>query len=167
MDIRIENFENANNPLDSVEEILSANNWSFNRMTDEELMVQVQGKKCEYSIFFIWQTDMDTLQFCCQYDLNISKDNMENAIRVLHDVNRTLWLGHFDFMQDSGIPSFRHTCLYRGMKGNFGSEHIEDLVDISLAQCERYYPVFSLLSQGQDIHEQSLLLAMMQTAGTS
>ena len=51
--------DDAINPLDSLEEILVANNWVFSRMNNDELVVQVNGKNCEYRLFFIWQNDMD------------------------------------------------------------------------------------------------------------
>jgi len=37
-------FEDVSNPLDSVEEIFYANDWTFDRMTEDELSVQVSGK---------------------------------------------------------------------------------------------------------------------------
>lgn len=156
------------NPLDNVEEILNANNWEFNRMTDEELMVQVTGSNCAYNLFFIWQEDMDALQFCVQYDMKIDDPKARSkAMEAVQEINENLWMGHFDLPKKTGIPSFRHTCLYRGLKKTATNDHIEDLVDISLAQCERHYPLFSLIAHGQNLNDQTMALAMMQTQGES
>ncbi len=163
----LDTLEDIQNPLDNVEEILSAHNWVFNRMTNDELMVQVAGKSCSYRLFFIWQEDMNAMQFCCQYDMNIPSKRYEIAGTALMALNENLWMGHFDLPKDSGVPSFRHTCLFRGMNNTAGSEHIEDMMDISLAQCERYYPVFYLLSAANDTNDESLSLALMETAGES
>lgn len=153
------------NPLDNVEEFLSINNWVFDRMTDDELIVQLQGKACTYRLFFIWQADMSALQFCCQYDLTVAPGNMDAAARALLKINENLWMGHFDIPQGNSMPSFRHTCLLRGVRGLSGIDHIEDLVDISLAQCERYYSVFDLLARGADAMDDDLSLALMDTSG--
>jgi hypothetical protein len=153
------------NPLDSVEDILTANNWVFNRMTNHELMVQVAGKACEYRLFFIWQEDMSAMQFCCQYDMAIDRKRIKDAARAVMEINERLWMGHFDLPRDTGIPSFRHTCLLRGMTDPSGYDHIEDLVDIALAQCEQYFSVFHLLSRLDVANDQDLCLALLETSG--
>jgi hypothetical protein len=155
------------NPLDSVEEFLVSNNWVFNRMNPDELMVSVTGKTGTYRLFFLWQEDMSALQFCCQYDMIIPAANRAAATGALTDLNEGLWMGHFDIPRQTNTPSFRQTCLFRGSTKGEASEHIEDLVDISLAQCERYYPLFHFLSQSNALDEQNLSLAVMETAGQS
>jgi len=159
-------LSDESNPLDHVEEVLSQHNWVFNRMTDDELMVQVTGKCCQYRIFFLWQEDMGAMQFCCQYDLNIGRDKMKTAADVLMNINENLWMGHFDIPKETGTPSFRQTCLLRGVdRGPGTSEQIADLVDISMAQCERFYPVFQMLSNDNLPDDQNLSLALMETQG--
>jgi len=167
MSTRADTIQNIQNPLDNVEEVLQTHDWVFNRMNDDELMVQVAGKSCNYRLFFIWQEDMNAMQFCCQYDLVVNARNHQTAAVALMSMNENLWMGHFDLPKDTGIPSYRHTCLFRGMGETSGPEHIEDMMDISLAQCERYYPVFYLLSAANDTNDQSLALALMDTAGES
>ena len=166
MSVQIDNYENISNPLDSVEEILSAHNWVFNRMNNDELMVQVTGKACEYRLFFIWQEDMSALQFCCQYNMSIDSAQMPAAGAALMKMNENLWMGHFDIPQDTKIPSFRYTCLMRGVTNASCNEYIHDLVDISMAQCERYFAAFHLLST-QAANDQNLSLALMDTVGES
>lgn len=167
MSVRMSQNDDMPNPLDKVEETLSSNNWTFNRMTDKELVVQVSGTGCTYDLFFIWQEDMNALQFCCQYDLNIPNHMMDRAAKALMNINANIWMGHFDIPFDTGIPSFRQTCLFRGQKKPVPNEHIEDLVDIALVQCERYHAVFTILASGAEMNDQVLSLAMMQTEGES
>ncbi len=162
-----ESLDTVLNPLDHVEEVLAAHDWIFDRMTNDELMVEVAGKSGSYRLFFIWQAEMNAMQFCCQYELYIPKDKHQSAGIALMTINENLWMGHFDLPRDSGVPSFRHTCLFRGLEGVSFAEHIEDMMDISLAQCERYYPVFHLLAAANDANDASLSLALMETAGES
>lgn len=171
MSAQIDIRDESVNPLDSVEEILNAHNWVFNRMNNDELIVSVKGKACNYRLFFIWQEDMNAMQFCCQYEMNLDNANTGLAAEALMHMNENLWMGHFDIPQDTKIPSFRHTCLLRGVNGPSNIEHIEDLVDISLAQCERYYSVFYLLSQNAQndniLNDANMNLALMDAAGES
>lgn len=164
-----EEWENTFNPLDSVEEVLTNHNWTFSRINTDELMVQVTGKSCDYRIFFIWQEEMQALQFCAQYDLIVPEKAYKDAAKALMNINENLWMGHFDLPQKSGTPNFRQTCLLRGT-GHMLFDQIEDLVDISLAQCERYFHVFHMLSQSHDIavtQDKLLELALMDTLGES
>lgn len=165
MALQLDTLDETTNPLDCVEDILTSHNWVFSRMNDEELMVQITGKACEYRLFFIWQEDMNALQFCCQYDMIVSKQNMISAGKVLMDLNENLWMGHFDIPRDTLTPSFRHTCLMRGLNAGDSANQIEDMVDIALAQCERYYPTFSFLCNSKPANDQALSLAMMETSG--
>jgi hypothetical protein len=167
MSISNDNLEDAINPIDSVEEVLSAHNWVFNRMNEDELMVQVAGKACEYRLFFIWDEDMNAMQFCCQFENPVSPKNRDIAAKTILSVNEGLWMGHFDLPRETNIPCFRQTCLFHGLSRGAGSEQIQDLVTISLAQCEKYFPLFNLLSLTESSDERSLQLARMETAGRS
>lgn len=161
-----EMFEDVSNPLDSVEEILCANDWTFDRMTEDELTVQVSGKMGEYKLFFHWQEEYSAMVFSCQYEMDVRRDAMDAAAKTMTAINSSLWLGHFDFREGTEIPCFRHTSLFRGLTHTSGAEHIEDLVDIALAECERYYPVFDMFSRGP-ANDADLSLAMMNCAGVS
>lgn len=152
-------------PLDYVEDVLSSYNWVFNRVNAEELVVQVTGKGCDYRLFFIWHEDMDTIQFHCQYDIIIPEANFDTAARTLMNVNAGLWLGHFDLEHKTGTPSFRYTALCHAESMN--SEKIEAMIDVALAQCERFFSAFNVLSQTTTPDEGSLSLALMETHGES
>ncbi len=162
-----EMFEDVSNPLDSVEEILMANDWVFNRATEDELSVQVSGKMGHYKLNFLWQEEYSAMQFSCQYDLTIPGPSLDFVAKTISAINTGLWLGHFDMREPGNIPQFRHTSLFRGITNASGADHVEDLVDIALAECERYFPVFDLLSRTQPEDSQSLMLAMMDSAGES
>lgn len=164
---RDEIFEDVSNPLDSVEDILHANDWIFDRMTEDELQVQITGKMGEYKLFFHWQEQYSAMQFVCQYDLDVKREAMDMAAKTMTSINSGLWLGHFDFREGTEIPCFRHTTLFRGQTQTSGAEHIEDLVDIALAECERYYPVFDILSRGVPANDCDMTLALMTVAGES
>jgi hypothetical protein len=159
--------DNISNPLDHVEQILSDNNWSYSRMADNELMVQVTGRACTYRLFFVWQENMNALKFNCQYDLSVSRNNIANASLALMEMNASMWIGHFEIERDTRIPSFRHTSLLKGCGEQNGFESIHDLVDIALAECERFWHVFAIMAQEKNANTESLSLALMETQGES
>ena len=164
---QLELIDETHNPLDTVEDVLVSHNWDFNRMGDDELLVNVVGKSGQYKLFFIWQEDMQALQFCAQLDLNIRENNMDVSRKALTHINESLWMGHFDLPECNPKPSYRYTCLLRGRSHENANSMMEDLVDIALAQCEKHFPLFTLLSSANDINDDALSLALMDTEGES
>jgi hypothetical protein len=165
--LELSEFEDKINPLDQVEEILNAHNWVFHRASENELVVHVTGKSCNYRLFFIWQEDMNAMQYCCQYDMVIEDAAFENAARTLMSINENLWMGHFDLPKDTATPSFRYTCLMHGPEDAITAQ-LADIVDISLTQCERFYSAFNLLTHANENEDAANIeLAMMETVGES
>ncbi len=158
-------FDDVSNPLDSVEDIFFNNDWSFDRPTEDELTVTVTGKMGSYVMTFLWQEDFSAMQFSCLYDLIIPEGRLGEAATTTAAINTSLWLGHFDIRPGNRTPCFRHTTLFRGVTGCSGAEHIEDLVDIALSECERYYSAFDLLSKEEPSESADLSLALLDSAG--
>jgi len=154
------------NPLDNIEDILNANDWSFNRMADNELTVSLNGKFCTYRLIFIWQADMNALQFAIQYEIAIHPLSLEQAGKVLMNINENTWMGHFEICTDTYIPGYRYTTLINP-ENKHSYEQIENVVDIALAQCETNYAAFSLLTEQNAANDETLPLALMQTQGAS
>jgi hypothetical protein len=160
------------NPLDCVEDVLMSHNWIFDRRNHDELIVEVAGRNTTYRLFFVWQEDMNAIQFCCQYGFKIPESKFDQAARVLMDINEKTWMGHFDLSTQSttniGVPCFRYTTLLRGMtSAEAGSDMFEDLVDVALAQCEQYLTAFDMLANKADMNHAHYNLALMETAGES
>lgn len=160
-------FDDVSNPLDSVEEIMSANDWVFDRRDEDELTVQITGKMGEYSLCFIWHETESAMQFACELDVAFSPSHLDQAAKTMSAINASLWLGHFDICDEKFCPRFRHTSLFRGMTATSGADHIEDLVEIAVNECERFYPVFHLLAQPAVCDESSMALAMMDIGGAA
>ena len=158
-------FDEISNPLDSVEDILAGQQWSFSRMNPDELMVDVTGKLGTYRMVFLWQEEYSAMQFNCHFDLMATEDRRDMTALALAQVNAGLWLGHFDVPADTGVPCFRHTSLFRGQTQSSGADHLQDLMDIALAECERYYPMFQLLTHQDGMDPAVLNLAVLDSAG--
>lgn len=158
-------MEDTGNPLDSVEDILAGQNWSFSRMNNDELMVDVAGRLGTYRIVLLWQEEYGAMQFYCHFDMAIPGDRHAAVAMTLAPVNASLWLGHFDLPQDTGVPRFRHTSLMRGYDQNAGADHLQDLMDIAINECERYYPMFRILAESDEADSSLLSLAMADSIG--
>jgi hypothetical protein len=157
-------FDEISNPLDSVEDFLSGNDWIFNRPNPDELTVSVTGRSGTYRLAFLWQEEFSALQFFCEFDLRIPKERQDMAGHALRAINERIWLGHFD-VPDTGIPCFRHTSLFRGWTHSSNAESVGDLVDIALSECERHHNIFSMLASSLYLDKDVMSLVLTDDAG--
>jgi len=152
------------NPIDLIEEVVLANEWPHDRASDEELVVEIAGRWCGYRLLFVWQRETSALHFSCSFEMKVPRLRRAAVYELLAVVNERLWLGHFDLAPDDFSPSFRQGVLLRGASGA-SVEQIEDLVDISVTECERFYPAFQFVVWGGKGAEEAIASAMIEPIG--
>ena len=155
--------DSGTNPIDLLEELVSANEWRFDRTNDGEMVVEIGGNWCDYRMYFSWQEDLAAVYFSCLFDVRIPAQKRPQAADLVAMINEKLWLGHFDLCSEDLVPMFRHTMLMRG--GNPSIEPLEDLVDIALNECERYFPAFQFVLWGGKSPREALDAAMLDPVG--
>jgi hypothetical protein len=162
--ISVSRHETATNPLDVVEQIVVANDWQFDRRSDEEMAVQVPGHWCDYSLYFAWCDEASAMHFSCAFDMRVPTEKRSPVHDLLALVNEKMWLGHFGIWDDDGLPMFRHAILLRGVTGP-SVEQLEDLVEIAITECERFYPAFQFVVWGGKTAREAMAAAMIDTVG--
>jgi hypothetical protein len=156
--------EPSPNPLDIVEEIVAANQWPFDRSSEDELVVEITGKWCDYRLYFMWRDDVSALHFTCAFDARVPDTRRRDVHDLLALVNEKLWLGHFDVSLEEGMPMFRHTVPLRGLRGA-SVEQLEDLVDSAVTECERFFPAFQFVIWGGKSAAEAMAAALFETVG--
>jgi hypothetical protein len=164
MSLASEDYALSANPLDIIEEIVSANEWSFDRTSDDEMLVDFPGQWCGYHLHFSWHGEFGAMHFSCVLDMKVPKNRLVSVYELLCLINGRMWLGHFDLSTEERLPVFRHTALYRGSNGA-SVEQLEDLVDIALTECERFYPAFQFVIWGGKGSTEAIAAAMLDTVG--
>ncbi len=162
-----EAFESSDyriNPLDIVEELVVANEWPFQRSEDGELETQIAGRWCDYRVVFVWQEDSSALHFCCRIDTKVAACHRAIISDLLATMNGKLWLGHFDLSGDDQTIVFRHTSLLRGI-ATVSAEIVEDLVDLGISECDRYYPAFQLAMWGGKTAAEAIDASILEPVG--
>ena len=135
----IENI--ALNPIDIVEDVIYQKKWNFSRAADHELVAELVSSWCQYRLYFKWSKDISAISFTITFDLKFPQSKLNSAYELLGLINETLWIGHFDITSKNGIPAYRYTVM---SISDFDLLHkkLEDLVDIGIYECEKYYPSF-------------------------
>jgi len=152
------------NPIDILEELVSANEWRFDRTTDAEMTVELAGTWCDYRMHFVWQEDLGAIYFSCLFDARVPPPKRAACHELLALINEQLWLGHFDLCSGELVPMFRHTILLRGI-GRVSVEQLEDVVDIAFSECERFFPAFQFVLWSGKTPQEALAAAMLETIG--
>jgi len=157
-------FEPQNNPLDVLEELVSANDWAFDRHSEWELLIEVAGRWCGYHMYVVWDRHLNAMVFTCQLDLRVPETRRAAVFELLISVNESLWLGHFDFVADDASTMYRYAIPLRGAPG-LSVEQLEDLVDVAMQECERFYPALQLVVWGGRSVAEAVMVARMDTIG--
>ncbi len=152
------------NPVDLAEQVVMDRDWAFDRPTDEELVAEVSSQWCNYRMWFAWDAEMGGFMFSCSLEAKLPKNMRTRLYPLLAMVNERLWLGHFDLLTEDSSVAFRHALLLRD--GNtVSAEQIEDLMDIAIKECDRFYPAFQALVWSGKTAEESLEVAIFDTVG--
>jgi hypothetical protein len=159
-----EERDRSGNPLDVLEQIVAANDWAFDRRSDSEMAAEAPGKWCDYGLYFSWSHEISAMHFSCAFDLKVPAGRREKLFELLALANEKLWIGHFGLDTDDGVPVFRHAVLLRGAPGA-SAESLEDMVDIALTECERFFPAFQFVLWGGKSPADALQAAMLDCVG--
>ena len=62
----VDEKSSSSNPLELLEEIVCANDWAYERSGLNELAVEINGRWCNYRLFFIWQAEIGAFQLNSQ-----------------------------------------------------------------------------------------------------
>ena len=136
------NIENIPlNPIDIVEDVIYQKKWSFSRSDDYELVADIASKWCQYRLYFSWSENIRAMSFTITFDLRYPQSKLSEAYELIGLINENLWIGHFDITSKNGIPAFRHTVLSND-QNQILYKKFEDLVDIGIFECEKFYPSF-------------------------
>jgi hypothetical protein len=155
------------NPLDLAELVIMDRDWVFDRPADGELVAEVTGTWCKYSVWFTWQKDSvkddcGGLTLSCALDNKFQKLSVAKIYPLLAMVNEKLWLGHFGLCSEDNSIVYRHSLLLRDGAGT-SAEHLQELLDLAISECERFYPAFQSVVWGGKSPTEALEIALFET----
>ncbi len=152
------------NPVDAVERLATAHDWSFTRASDEEVTLLVTGHWTDYQISFTWMPEIEALHLACAFELKVSDRRRSEVIELAALINEQLWIGHFDVWAGDGIVMFRHALLLSG--GTAASDaQCETILSIALDACERHYQAFQFVLWAGKSPRDALESSMFETSG--
>ena len=160
----MDNF--ALNPIDVVEEVIYSKKWTFSRADEHELVAEIASKWCQYRFYFTWSEQIRAISLTVTFDLKFPHAKMKDAQELLALINEKLWIGHFDITSKNGIPAYRHTVL-SFPEDEVLHHQLENLVDIAIYECEKFYPAFQLVLFEDSDPNKALAISTFDTIGAA
>lgn len=151
-------------PLDVIERLVVANDWLFDRPSEQEIAVQVPGRWSDYNFLCSWHDVADAMRFTLAFDVRVPEPRRQAVNELLALINERVWMGHFAIWQQEGLLAYRHVLPLRGCEGPT-AEQVEDLVETALSECERFYPAFQYVIWGGKAPADALAAAVIDPVG--
>ena len=106
------------------------------------------------------------INFTVTFDIRFHSSSLKSIHELLALINEKLWIGHFDITEKNGIPAFRYTLLVPERNENLYHQ-LEELVDIAIYECEKYFPAFQLVLFEDSLPSNALSVSTFDTIGSA
>ena len=155
----------SNNPIEAIEDVIFNQEWTSQRLSENEIMAEIAGRWCEYHLHFVWTEENSTLQFfLILMDIEIPPEKRPYVCELVCNINERLPLGHFEIFGKVSTPAFRHGLFLPGTR-TVSESLLEQLLDIALESCEKFYPAFQFVIFGNKTPQEAASLSMIDIAG--
>lgn len=151
-------------PIDIVETLAEHHDWDFDRVTDDQIAMAVEGQWRTYSITLAWSGYDETLRLICTFEMDPPEEKLPAIYETLNRVNDTVWTGGFTFWREQKLMVWRYGLMLSG--GQVASpEQIDRTIGQAVQQAERFYPAFQLVAWGDDTPEKAMNVAIAEAYG--
>jgi hypothetical protein len=153
-------------PIDTLADWFQAQSWPHERIGEEEVVAGTQGAWGQYELRGIWREDDRVLQFLAFPDITVQQTSFAALYETIGLINEQLWIGHFELWSGNGSIVFRHAALLESQeRPQLDMELADALIDSTIGELDRYYPVFQFVMWGGKSPSEALSAAMVETAG--
>jgi len=151
-------------PIDIVENLAAQHDWEFDRVTDDQIAMAVEGQWRTYALTLAWSAQDETLRLICTFEMEPPTDKMAALYEVLNRCNDLVWTGAFTYWAEQKLMVFRYgLCLAGGQM--VASEQIDRLISGAITASERFYPAFQLVSWADKTPAEAMKVAIAEAYG--
>ena len=151
-------------PIDIVESLAEHHAWEFDRVTDDQIAMAVEGQWRTYSLTLAWSDHDETLRLICTFELEPPDEKIPALYDVLNRCNDMVWSGAFTWWAEQKLMVWRYGLVLSG--GLLaGPEQIDRLIAAAVMASERFYPAFQLVSWGDQTPAEAMKVAIAEAYG--
>lgn len=151
-------------PIDIVETLAEHHDWDFDRITDDQIAMSVEGQWRTYSLTLAWSVPDETLRLICTFELEPPEHRMAELYETLNRVNDLCWTGAYTYWADQKLMVWRYGLVLAGGQGA-GPEQIDRLISTAVLSAERFYPAFQLVSWADRSPADAMQVAIAEAYG--
>lgn len=145
-------------PIDLVQSMAQSRAWAFERTDDDQIAVVVEGQWQLYAISLVWSERVETLRLVCSFEFSPPESRLFALYETLNLANDACWNGAFTYWNDQQTMAYVYGLNLAG--GALASAvQVDEIIRLSLAACEKFYPAFQLVSWGDDSPSTALKIA--------
>ncbi len=157
-------IEDDLHPIDIVETLANEHAWQFDRVTEDQIAMAVEGQWRTYSLTLAWSPQDETLRLICTFEMEPPQDRRPALYDVLNRCNDMVWTGAFTYWEDQKLMVWRYgLCLAGGQIA--GPEQIDRLISSAVLASERFYPAFQMVCWGDKTPAESMHVAIAEAYG--
>ena len=151
-------------PIDIVETLAQSHAWEFDRVTDDQIAMAVEGQWRTYALTLAWSAADETLRLICTFEMEPPEDKLSALHDVLNRCNDMVWTGAFTWWADQKLMVWRYgLCLAGGQIA--GPEQIDRLISSAVMAAERFYPAFQLVAWADHSPADAMKVAIAEAYG--
>ncbi|MGJ8617936.1 MAG: YbjN domain-containing protein [Sulfitobacter sp.] len=157
-------LEDDIHPIDIVEHLAAHHEWDFDRISDEQIAMAVEGQWRTYSITLAWSAYDETLRLICTFEMEPPSEKLPKLYELLNAVNDQCWAGAFTYWAEQQMMVYRYGLVLAGGQ-DATAEQIDTMIGAAVMSAERYYPAVQLVVWGDRTPTQALQVAIAEAYG--
>lgn len=151
-------------PIDIAEGVAAHYSWEFDRLTDDQLALTVEGQWRTYSLTLAWSASEEMLRLICSFDMDPPGDRHAALYETLNLANDAVWDGAFTFWSPQRLMVWRYGLVLTA-EAIAAPTQIDRIIRGAVENCERYYPAFQLACWGGSSPRAAIEVAVAEAFG--
>lgn len=151
-------------PIDIVETLAERHDWDFDRVTDDQIAMAIEGAWRTYSLTLAWSARDETLRLLCAFDMEPPAEKIPALCAAMERANDKCWAGAFTLWADQKLMVYRYGLICSG-GASASAEQIIAMVRTAVTSAERFFPAFQLVAWGDETPEAAMQVAMTEAYG--
>ena len=155
--------ESNANPVDMVEQIASANDWTHERAGEHEIAISIAGSWTDYHISFTWMDDIEALHLACAFDMRVPDRGGPRSSNWSRGSTSSSGSAISTIGRRKGQSCSAMLCPLAGT--NATPEQCQTLLEAAVETAERYFQSFQFVVWAGRSAQEALEEALFETVG--
>ena len=152
------------NPISKFKHLAQIKSWELVNDTFLSISFYVEGIWKNYLYSFLWLEKDQLLKLTCEYNFNLPKNKNTSFYRTLNLANERCGEGYFTFRENEQVLVFHNQ--YKGTDAlEIENKRTKEIIFETTSIMDELYPVFQLISWGNESPDVAIKLASNHSSG--